>query len=921
MRKAHPLGLAALCFILLASSGVSSGSWLFRGRRDFPATGDPSDVAHPRSVAVIPYQTPPAGGLRAACGNAALGTVTVHNVNEHGELSADEKYVLPGDIRDIAFDYIDSDDLCDLVVLWNCLEGGHVTILFATAYGDFDIDPPGGPAEYEVGDDPQAVASDHFNAGDPYVDLIVANAGSHDVTVLLNDGTGVFPEALQSTCNIGGQPRDVALGDVNRDRLIDAVVADESGGLIRVLRNSGNSTRPFSAGFTQEFAVGGQPQGVAVDDFNRDRSRDIACTTGDVDADGEGKIIVLLNNGSGNFPDNLKTEYVAGRSTRSVVSGDLNGDGYADIAATGQRVEIAGDIEENVFVLLNSGAAQGGSFEDALSYGVRRNPRAICLGKLDGDDHLDALVGYGPQLGVSAYEDRLVSVLLGNGDGTLQGTGGIRNGDWSFGVEIQDVNSDSLPDLLVSRFFAGQVAVFLGDGWGSFGEPIVLETEDSPEGVEAAYLDTDGYIDLVVACGGDPYGCVSIHYGSDIGCWSGDVLVIEESADGLGAHPTDIEVADFDEDGLPDIAVACEAASVGGSGACILWGADTGNGPFNDCLQLPEAWSTDAGCSVEMLCADDIDNDGHVDLVAAENNEQSSTSPEDGLHVFLGPFLPNVPHGPPGGADGYSSTCSSDVYYRVQDVDLVDLNDDALLDAAVACTHDGLEGVAVYLASSGREMSYPDEAEGFYQTAGEVFHVQFGDFDADGHPDIAAPIHYYSYEVAVFRGLGYGSFDPDPHFYGCAYWPTRIAVGELDPLADSSLDMAVVHEQGRSGEMDDVQLFFGLAEPRAQGEVRRPPLAPSTDAAVELRTVPNPFGEQTRISFVVPRNAMRVRVFIHDVAGRCVKTLVDEVFPEGEHEARWDGNDDEGRSVASGVYFCTSVVGDSRSTRKTVLLR
>jgi hypothetical protein len=52
--------------------------------------------------------------------------------------------------------------------------------------------------------------------------------------------------------------------------------------------------------------------------------------------------------------------------------------------------------------------------------------------------------------------------------------------------------------------------------------------------------------------------------------------------------------------------------------------------------------------------------------------------------------------------------------------------------------------------------------------------------------------------------------------------------------------------------------------------------------------------------------AERVRVRIHDVTGRLVRTLADRVFPPGEHSLTWDGSDDDGRRVARGVYFVKS---------------
>jgi hypothetical protein len=83
---------------------------------------------------------------------------------------------------------------------------------------------------------------------------------------------------------------------------------------------------------------------------------------------------------------------------------------------------------------------------------------------------------------------------------------------------------------------------------------------------------------------------------------------------------------------------------------------------------------------------------------------------------------------------------------------------------------------------------------------------------------------------------------------------------------------------------------------------------------------PNPFNPQTAISFsLAQRGAMTLAVY--DVAGRRVRTLLDEIRAAGAHTVTWDGRNDAGQRVASGVYFCKLVTGDFAQTRKMVLLK
>ncbi len=83
---------------------------------------------------------------------------------------------------------------------------------------------------------------------------------------------------------------------------------------------------------------------------------------------------------------------------------------------------------------------------------------------------------------------------------------------------------------------------------------------------------------------------------------------------------------------------------------------------------------------------------------------------------------------------------------------------------------------------------------------------------------------------------------------------------------------------------------------------------------------PNPFNPQTTIRFELP-SVMRVQLSIFDVHGRLVRTLIDEQRGAGASTAEWNGRDDKGAAVATGVYFYVLEAGGSRSQRKMVLLK
>jgi subtilisin family serine protease len=86
------------------------------------------------------------------------------------------------------------------------------------------------------------------------------------------------------------------------------------------------------------------------------------------------------------------------------------------------------------------------------------------------------------------------------------------------------------------------------------------------------------------------------------------------------------------------------------------------------------------------------------------------------------------------------------------------------------------------------------------------------------------------------------------------------------------------------------------------------------------QNVPNPFNPRTTISFELPRGE-NVRIGIYDVKGRLVKNLVSEPMTWGRHEVVWDGDDNHGRRVATGVYYYRIVAGDFTATRNMVLVK
>jgi len=84
------------------------------------------------------------------------------------------------------------------------------------------------------------------------------------------------------------------------------------------------------------------------------------------------------------------------------------------------------------------------------------------------------------------------------------------------------------------------------------------------------------------------------------------------------------------------------------------------------------------------------------------------------------------------------------------------------------------------------------------------------------------------------------------------------------------------------------------------------------------QNAPNPFNPSTIIPFQVPAAGARTVLRVYDASGRAVRTLVDALLAPGSYQARWDGRDDAGRELPSGVYVY-AFEGERESGRKMVL--
>jgi hypothetical protein len=98
------------------------------------------------------------------------------------------------------------------------------------------------------------------------------------------------------------------------------------------------------------------------------------------------------------------------------------------------------------------------------------------------------------------------------------------------------------------------------------------------------------------------------------------------------------------------------------------------------------------------------------------------------------------------------------------------------------------------------------------------------------------------------------------------------------------------------------------------------PTGPARRFALD-QNYPNPFNPSTKIRFSLPKDNMKVELVVFDVSGRTVRTLVNRLESGADHEIFWDGKNDRGEEVSSGVYFYRLNADQLSSTKKMVLLK
>ena len=359
-----------------------------------------------------------------------------------------------------------------------------------------------------------------------------------------------FAQATNSPIQSGNQPSATGTADFNGDGKPDVAVMDSYQNAITILLNNGNgtfTTGQFITGVGSTPCIyGDQPSNcsMAVGDFNHDGKADLAETSG-----GDNAVYVLLGNGDGTFAFAPGSPVTVGSFPQAVRIGDFNRDGLLDMA-------VANGYDNTVSIMLGNG---DGTFTQANSspIAVGAFPFFLAVSDFNGDGN--------PDVAVTNDEDSTVSILLGNGDGTFTNANGspVFSGNYAPGpVTAADFNSDGIPDLAIANFIPdtgatnSNIVLMLGKGDGTFtnapGSPIIVGLY--PFALAAADFNQDGKLDLAV----DNYGLITDPSTQTLELLLGNGqggFTAAGTPTQLGDSPNDLAAADYNGDGVTDLAI------------------------------------------------------------------------------------------------------------------------------------------------------------------------------------------------------------------------------------------------------------------------------------------------------------------------------------------------------------------------------
>lgn len=461
-----------------------------------------------------------------------------------------------------------------------------------------------------------------------FPDLVQAAREENQILVRPGDGLGGFDGGVVQRHYVPGEPRAVKLADVDADGWLDLLVVLRQSDRVVTFHNEAGELK-----LAAEAPVGVSPRDLEVADFNGDGRPDLA-----VSNRRSNDISVLLTQPDGPGFERLDSVYPVDGGVSGLLLNDVNGDGLDDVIQTHL-------ITKEVSVRL---AAAGGVLGEPTYTKIESPPLAMRPGDFNGDGRSDLVI-------VHSDKNRPgISMLFGNGIGGFDPPAFLPSIDRFFSIIIADFDDDGIPDAAVGNYDC-RLSTFKGLPGGEFELRRTGLFTYEARAMIAGDFDADGDIDLAGASATGkmtivendgflvdeidesvPHEDVYIRHDfpSPSGKgriksiltldWNGDAdpdLAIN-SKDGVAVFiagegltfealpqvipgtrgASDLALGDFDNDGVQDLATACQLLS-----CVIILKGQEGGGSFELATVAPVP-------SSDYIAVGDIDGDDQPDI-------------------------------------------------------------------------------------------------------------------------------------------------------------------------------------------------------------------------------------------------------------------------------------------------------------------
>lgn len=542
--------------------------------------------------------------------------------------------------------------------------------------------------------------------------VIVAVLDAAGQIVQQRDSLGPLARNVRNDANLISQSID-ARGN------IETFEYDDLGNLVRrqdALAAAAQlaPTEAFAGQVLRSFAV--TTEAAASGDVNGDGIADVVLVGRGADS----RLTVFTGRGNGEFT--LSEERVLGQVPQGIGIDDFNGDGVGDVlllAATQTTFGLSAS-QLHVFTGMNGGDLAGPITSDTGGLFPGFGADDLEVADINGDGSLDVVTIGSP----GTRNGTGLSILLGDGTGNFEEAQHFDTGTTVGSIAVADFNSDGMLDVVGNSFSTNEAVVGFGDGTGQMRNALSLETASRVNGLDAADVTRDGIPDVVVTLQG--YGLQTFTSDGLRGFTGGDVFNVNPDFEFFISQPNGVTLQDMTGDGLVDALITHTERIE------LMEGDGQGNFAPPQFLH--------PGLGTTQLITDDFNQDDKADFGAVMN---LSFSTHAGVAIVLGVDgqgrfnLPTVIDTPP-------------LTRQAGRVPLAtgEFNSDGLPD--IVFTDNSANGVNLLLGTGGDVLT-PGPTNEIRGSA-----LVVNDFDQDGNDDIVS----LSGVLQLHLGRGDGTFGP-----------------------------------------------------------------------------------------------------------------------------------------------------------------